>query len=58
MQRRTVLAGLGAAAAAAATGFPAILRAQTQTITLNGAVQFNDEHAFNRAPVLDRKSVV
>lgn len=49
MQRRTVLAGLGAAAAAAATGFPAILRAQTQTITLNGAVQFNDEHAFNRA---------
>ena len=49
MQRRTVLAGLGAAAAAAAAGFPAILRAQTQTITLNGAVQFNDEHAFNRA---------
>lgn len=47
MQRRTVLAGLGAAAAAA--GFPAILRAQTGTITLNGAVQFNDDHAFNRA---------
>jgi TRAP-type C4-dicarboxylate transport system substrate-binding protein len=48
MQRRTVLAGLGAAAALA-TGFPAILRAQTGTITLNGAVQFNDDHAFNRA---------
>jgi tripartite ATP-independent transporter DctP family solute receptor len=48
MQRRTVLAGLGAAAAVAA-GFPAILRAQTGTITLNGAVQFNDDHAFNRA---------
>ena len=48
MQRRTVLAGLGAAAAMAA-GFPASLRAQGQTITLNGAVQFNDDHAFNRA---------
>jgi TRAP-type transport system periplasmic protein len=48
MQRRTVLAGLGATAVAL-TGFPAILRAQAQTITLNGAVQFNDDHAFNRA---------
>ena len=47
MQRRTVLAGLGATAAMAA--FPPILGAQGQTITLNGAVQFNDEHAFNRA---------
>jgi TRAP-type C4-dicarboxylate transport system substrate-binding protein len=49
MQRRTVLAGLGATAAATMAGFPAILRAQDSTITLNGAVQFNDEHAFNRA---------
>ena len=49
MQRRTVLAGLGATAVAAMAGFPAILRAQDQTITLNGAVQFNDDHAFNRS---------
>jgi TRAP-type C4-dicarboxylate transport system substrate-binding protein len=49
MQRRTVLAGLGATAVAALTGFPAILRAQDQTVTLNGAVQFNDDHAFNRS---------
>jgi TRAP-type C4-dicarboxylate transport system substrate-binding protein len=49
MQRRTVLAGLGATAALAITGFPAILRAQDAAVTLNGAVQFNDEHAFNRA---------
>jgi tripartite ATP-independent transporter DctP family solute receptor len=48
MQRRTVLAGIGATAAVAVAGFPAILHAQ-DTITLNGAVQFNDEHAFNRA---------
>jgi TRAP-type transport system periplasmic protein len=49
MQRRTVLAGLGAIAVAVITGFPAIVRAQDQTITLSGAVQFNDDHAFNRA---------
>jgi TRAP-type transport system periplasmic protein len=49
MQRRTVLAGLGATTVAALTGFPATLKAQDQTVTLNGAVQFNDEHAFNRA---------
>jgi TRAP-type C4-dicarboxylate transport system substrate-binding protein len=49
MQRRTVLAGLGATAVAAMTGLPRGLRAQDQTVTLNGAVQFNDEHAFNRA---------
>jgi TRAP-type C4-dicarboxylate transport system substrate-binding protein len=48
MQRRTVLAGLGATAVAMAAG-PAIRRAKAQTLTLNGAVQFNDEHAFNRA---------
>jgi TRAP-type C4-dicarboxylate transport system substrate-binding protein len=48
MQRREVLAGIGGAAAILA-GFPAILRAQENVTTLNGAVQFNDEHAFNRA---------
>src|SRR5678815_5583097 len=48
MKRRAVLAGLGATAAAGAIGMPSILRAQAP-ITLNGAVQFNDDHAFNRA---------
>src|SRR5881628_331422 len=48
MKRRTLLAGLGATAAAGVLGMPSILRAQAP-ISLNGAVQFNDEHAFNRA---------
>ena len=48
MQRRTVLAGLGATALTMAA-FPVIDRAEAQSVTLNGAVQFNDEHAFNRA---------
>ena len=48
MKRRTVLAGLGATAAAGVLGMPSILRAQAP-ISLNGAVQFNDDHAFNRA---------
>src|SRR6187551_2803857 len=48
MKRRTVLAGLGATAAAGVLGMPTILRAQAP-ITLNGAVQFNDDHAFNKA---------
>ena len=48
MQRRTVLAGLGTLAAG--IGFPSILRAQAP-ITLNGAVQFNDDHAFTKALV-------
>jgi len=48
MKRRTVLAGLGATAAAGVLGTPTILRAQAP-VTLNGAVQFNDDHAFNRA---------
>jgi TRAP-type transport system periplasmic protein len=47
MKRRTLLAGLGATAAAGALGMPTILRAQ-QPVTLNGAVQFNDDHAFNK----------
>lgn len=48
MKRRSVLAGLGATAAAGALGMPSILRAQ-QAVTLNGAVQFNDDHAFTKA---------
>src|SRR5260221_241665 len=47
MKRRTLLAGLGATAAGV-LGMPSILKAQ-QPVTLNGAVQFNDDHAFNRA---------
>jgi tripartite ATP-independent transporter DctP family solute receptor len=50
MRRRTVLAGLGAGTVAAITGFPRIGRAQAP-ITLNGAVQFNDDHAFTKALV-------
>src|SRR4051812_28533217 len=48
MKRRSFLAGIGATTAAAAIGIPSIVRAQSP-ITLNGAVQFNDDHAFNRA---------
>ncbi|MCW5636660.1 MAG: TRAP transporter substrate-binding protein [Rubrivivax sp.] len=44
MLRRTFVT---AAAAAAATGAPLAVRAQT--LTLHGAVQFNDDHAFNKA---------
>src|SRR5688500_19093980 len=43
MHRRDLLAGIAAGTLAA----PAVLRAQA-AITLNGAVQFNDEHAFTR----------
>ena len=50
MKRRTVLAGLGATAAAGVLGMPSILRAQAP-VTLNGAVQFNDDHAFTKALV-------
>src|SRR5881394_2979420 len=48
MKRRTVLTGLAASAALGSVGMPSILRAQAP-VTLNGAVQFNDDHAFNRA---------
>jgi TRAP-type transport system periplasmic protein len=51
MRRRTVLAALGAAIIAAGAGLSALAPAQAQTITLNGAVQFNDEHAFTKALV-------
>src|SRR5881394_3724870 len=50
MKRRSVLAGLGATAAAGVFGMPSILRAQGP-ITLHGAVQFNDDHAFTKALV-------
>jgi len=50
MNRRKFVAGLGLTTAAAGVGFPSILRAQAP-ITLNGAVQFNDDHVFNRALV-------
>jgi TRAP-type transport system periplasmic protein len=49
MERRTFLAGLGAAGTSLIAA-PAILRAQAP-ITLNGAVQFNDDHAFTKALV-------
>ncbi|MEQ1648422.1 MAG: TRAP transporter substrate-binding protein [Hyphomicrobiaceae bacterium] len=48
MKRRTILKGLGAAAAVSTVYAPSIARAQTP-ITLNGAVQFGDEHAFTKA---------
>ena len=44
--RRTMLAGVGAAAGAVA--MPNIVRAQAP-IVLNGASQFNDDHAFTKA---------
>ena len=50
MRRGTSFAVLGAAIAVAAL-LAAALPAQAQTITLNGAVQFNDEHAFTKALV-------
>jgi TRAP-type transport system periplasmic protein len=46
MQRRKFV---GSAAAAAAITVPFIGRAQAQAITLHGASQFNDDHAFNKA---------
>jgi tripartite ATP-independent transporter DctP family solute receptor len=47
MKRRQVLAGLAAATTAATFGFRKSARAQT--VTLNGAVQFNDDHAFTKS---------
>jgi len=46
MQRRQFIASL---AAAAATTAPSVQQAHAQAITLHGAVQFNDDHAFNKA---------
>ncbi|HSD52892.1 MAG TPA: TRAP transporter substrate-binding protein [Burkholderiales bacterium] len=48
MQRRAFLSSLAAGAVAAALAAPATAQ---QTITLNGASQFNDEHAFTKAMV-------
>jgi TRAP-type transport system periplasmic protein len=48
LHRRTVLKALGATAGTLAA--PAIVQAQAP-ITLNGAVQFNDDHAFTKALV-------
>ena len=46
MQRRTLVQSIVAAPLLAA---PWIRSAHAQAITLHGAVQFNDDHAFNRA---------
>jgi tripartite ATP-independent transporter DctP family solute receptor len=51
MGRRTFLAALGAAVALAMAYPLTVAPARAQTITLNGAVQFNDEHAFTKALV-------
>jgi tripartite ATP-independent transporter DctP family solute receptor len=52
LRRRTVLAGLGAATLAAGAGLPGVRTAEAQgATTLNGAVQFNDDHAFTKALV-------
>ncbi len=48
MKRRTFLSSLAAGTVAAALAGPATAQ---QTITLNGAVQFNDDHAFTKALV-------
>ena len=45
MKRRTLLKGVGAVVGAVA--MPAVLRGQAP-LTLNGAVQFNDDHAFTK----------
>jgi TRAP-type C4-dicarboxylate transport system substrate-binding protein len=50
MDRRKVLLGIGATSAAAIVASPSVLKAQAP-ITLNGAVQFNDDHAFTKALV-------
>ena len=48
MKRRTFLSSLAAGAVAAALANPATAQ---QTVTLNGASQFNDDHAFTKAMV-------
>src|SRR5437870_6724180 len=45
MQRRTLVGGLAATAIAA----PFVQANAQAPLTLNGAVQFNDDHAFNKA---------
>jgi TRAP-type transport system periplasmic protein len=46
MKRRSLIAGL---AAGAAVSSPWVQTARAQALTLHGAVQFNDDHAFNKA---------
>jgi TRAP-type transport system periplasmic protein len=46
MKRRTLLQSIAAAPIVSA---PFVHTARAQAITLHGAVQFNDDHAFNRA---------
>ena len=46
MKRRTLLQSIAAAPIVSA---PFVHTAHAQAITLHGAVQFNDDHAFNRA---------
>ena len=46
MKRRSLIAGL---AAGAAVSSPWVQTARAQAITLHGAVQFNDDHAFNKS---------
>ena len=48
MQRRKFVSGLAAASVATLTASLA-RPAAAQAVTLHGAVQFNDDHAFNRA---------
>src|SRR6187549_3072543 len=47
--RRSALAKLAAVVAVSAAASLAPLAASAQVITLHGAVQFNDDHAFNKA---------
>ena len=47
MKRRVLLKGIGAVATGLVAS-PAVLRAQAP-VTLNGAVQFNDDHAFTKS---------
>jgi tripartite ATP-independent transporter DctP family solute receptor len=51
MKRTTALVALSAVATLVAVCLATGAPAQAQTITLNGAVQFNDEHAFTKALV-------
>lgn len=46
MKRRSLIGGL---AAGAAVSSPWVQTARAQAITLHGAVQFNDDHAFNKS---------
>ena len=51
MRHRTVVAALSVVAILAGLCLSTAVSGRAQTITLNGAVQFNDEHAFTKALV-------